>query len=181
MIKSLTGRLTAPVEERDHALGSASALVTLVEYGDYECPYCGRAHQVVKQLLLQLGHQVRFVYRHFPLASAHPHAQQAAEAAEAAGVQRAFWEMHDMLFENQDALDDADLMQYAAAIDLDVSQFYAQLVTHVHAHRVREDVLTGAHSGVNGTPTFFINGMRHDGSFDFDMMLNAIAFAMDRV
>ena len=92
MIKSHTGRLTVPVEERDHALGSASALVTMVEYGDYECPYCGRAHQVVKQLLTQLGHQVRFVYRHFPLASAHPHAQQAAEAAEAAGVQRAFWE-----------------------------------------------------------------------------------------
>ena len=120
-----------------------------------------------------------FTFRHFPLATAHPHAQQAAEAAEAAGAQGAFWEMHDTLFENQQALEDEDLVNYAGQLELDLNQFITDLGTHVYAPRVREDFLSGARSGVNGTPTFFINGLRHDGSYDFDALMVAIGKAME--
>jgi protein-disulfide isomerase len=122
---------------------------------------------------------LRFAYRHFPLSTAHPHAQRAAEAAEAAGAQNQFWEMHDVLFENQQALEDEDLAEYATALNLDVAQFISDLVEHVHAPRVREDFMSGVRSGVNGTPTFFINGVRHDGAFDFETLLNAIRAAAE--
>jgi len=151
----------------------------LVEYGDYECPYCGMAYPIVKELQQQLGKRLRFVFRNFPLIMMHPHAEHAAEAAEAAGAQGKFWEMHDILFENQQALEDEDLARYAAALDLDLDQFLAELASHVHAPRVREDLIGGLHSGVQGTPTFFINGVRHEGPFDLDTMRAAIEEAIE--
>jgi protein-disulfide isomerase len=157
--------------------GPVSAPVTLVEYGDYECPYCGRAHPIVKEIQRRLGRNLCFAFRHFPLAQMHPHAQRAAEAAEAAGAQGQFWAMHDMLFEHQHALDDQHLLGYAAAIGLDVHQFSQDLANGVHTGKVREDFLSGVRSGVNGTPTFFINGHRHDGPLDLQTLLAAIAAA----
>jgi protein-disulfide isomerase len=173
-----TPRLIVPINERDHILGPITAPVTMVEYGDYECPYCGQAHHVVKQLRQLLGHRMRFVFRHFPLSTVHPHAQLAAEAAEAAGVQGKFWEMHYILFEHQHALAANDLVQYAAALGLDVPRYSSDLATHIHAPRVREHFLSGVRSGVNGTPTFFINGLRHNGTFDLDTLVDAIEAAM---
>jgi protein-disulfide isomerase len=167
-------RLAVPVGDSDHVQGPATAPVTLVEYGDYECPSCGQAYPVVKELLERLGSRVRLVFRNFPLATAHPHAESAAEAAEAAASQGQFWAMHDRLFENQNALDDEDLVRYAVALRLDESRFVSELAGHVHAARVREDFMGGVRSGVNGTPTFFINGVRHDGPFDLDTLLAAI-------
>jgi protein-disulfide isomerase len=167
-------RLVVPVGESDHFRGPETAPVTLVEYGDYECPFCGQADPVVREVLDRLGPQVRFVFRNFPLATAHPHAERAAEAAEAAVSQGQFWAMHDVLFENQDALDDEDLVRYAAAIGLGESRFITELAGHTHAARVREDFMGGVRSGVNGTPTFFVNGVRHDGSFALDTLLTAI-------
>ena len=167
-------RLAIPVGDRDHVRGPSTAPVTMVEYGDFECPYCGQAHTVIEALRERLGPRMRFVFRHFPLATVHPHAERAAEAAEAAGAQGRFWEMHDMLYENQEALDDEDLVEYAAALGLDPSRLLGELDGHAHAARVHEDFLSGARSGVNGTPTFFINGQRHDGAYDFDSLLEAI-------
>jgi protein-disulfide isomerase len=166
--------LTLPVGDRDHIQGSVDAPLTLVEYGDYECPHCGRAYPVVKDVQRRLGKQLRFVFRNFPISTLHPHAEHAAEAAEAAGAQKHFWEMHDALFEHQSALDDRHLSGYAAAIGLDVPRFDRELGSHAHAQRVREDFLSGARSGVNGTPTFFINGIRHDDSWDADTLTQAL-------
>jgi protein-disulfide isomerase len=171
-------RLTVPVNEHDHILGPITAPVTLVEYGDYECPYCGQAHHVVKQLRQLQGRRLCFVFRHFPLTTVHPHAQHSAEAAEAAGVQGKFWEMHYMLFEHQQALEADDLVQYATALGLDLYRFSSELASHIHAPRVREHFMSGVRSGVNGTPTFFINGVRHDGSFDLDTLVDAVEAAM---
>lgn len=173
-----TRNLTEPIEGRDHIHGLEAAPVTLLEYGDFECPYCGRAHLVVNELQRQFGDQLRFAFRHFPLAMSHPHAQHAAEAAEAAGGQGRFWQMHDVLFENQHALEDADLARYAAALGLDLDAFADDLARHTYAPRVREDFLTGARAGVNGTPTFFVNGQRHNGAFDFDTLSEAIEGAL---
>jgi protein-disulfide isomerase len=153
--------------------------LTLVEYGDFECPHCGQAHRVVKELLRRLGRQLCFVFRHFPLTMVHPHAQQAAEAAEAAGAQGQFWEMHDVLFQHQDALDDSDLLLYAAALGLDRARFLQELAVHEHAPRVREDFMSGVRSGVNGTPAFFINGARHDGAYDLATMLATLEDALE--
>ena len=169
-----TTRLALPVSDRDHILGPETATVTLVEYGDYECPYCGLAHPIVKELLRRFGDQLRFVFRHFPLIQVHPHAEHAAQAAEAAGRQGKFWEMHDYLFEHQDALDDANLVLYAIDLNLDLPRFEQDFGDPAIIEHIREDVLSGIQSGVNGTPTFFINGVRHDGSFDLDTMLAAI-------
>lgn len=167
-------RLAVPVGESDHARGPEAAPITLVEYGDYECPSCGEAYPIVKEIQARLGQQLRFVFRNFPLATAHPHAERAAEAAEAAGAQGQFWAMHDVLFESQDALDDEDLIRYAAALGLDESRFVTELAGRAFAGRVREDFMGGVRSGVNGTPTFFINGVRHDGPFDLGTLLGAI-------
>jgi len=167
-------KLTLPVGERDHIQGSATAPITLVEYGDYECPYCGQAYPIVKELQERLGKRLRFVFRNFPLSTMHPHAEHAAEAAEAAGAHDKFWEMHDTLYENQEALDDGALVEYAAAAGLDAAKFTNEMAKHAHAARVREDFMSGVRSGVNGTPTFFINGVRHDDSFDFETLLNAM-------
>lgn len=132
------------------------------------------AHPVVKQILSHFDTKLRFAYRHFPLSRAHPHAQRAAEAAEAAGAQGRFWPMHDLLFEQQNALEDQDLLTYAAALDLDLERFAAELEGRSHMAAVREDFLSGVRSGVNGTPTFFINGVRYDGSIDFASLTAAI-------
>ena len=167
-------RLALPVSDRDHILGPETATVTLLEYGDYECPYCGLAHPIVKELLRRFGDQLRFVFRHFPLIQVHPHDEHAAQAAEAAGRQGKFWEMHDYLFEHQDALDAANLVLYAIDLNLDLPRFEQDFGDPTIIEHIREDVLSGIQSGVNGTPTFFINGVRHDGSFDLDTMLAAI-------
>jgi protein-disulfide isomerase len=167
-------RLVLPVSARDHSQGPADAPVTLVEYGDFECPYCGAAQPIVQAVQQRLDDRLRFVFRNFPLSQAHPHAEHAAEAAEAAGAQGRFWEMHDTLFEQQRALDDDHLLQHAAALGLDTEVFEREMTEHRYAARVREDFLSGVRSGVNGTPTFFINGLRHDDSYDRDTLLAAI-------
>lgn len=160
-----SAQLAVPVNERDHSLGAANATVTLVEYGDFECPHCGRAHSIVQGIRRYMGDQLRFVYRHFPLAEAHPHAQSAAEASEAAGAQGRFWEMHDILFRNQHALEDDDLLLYAARIGVDAQRVRRELATGFWTRKVRDDFRGGVRSGVNGTPTFFINGVRYDGNW----------------
>ncbi len=167
--------LTMPVtEDRDHIQGPADAAVTLVEYGDYECPYCGAAYPIVKELQARMGDRLRFVFRNFPITTSHPHAEQAAEAAEAAAIQGSFWEMHDLLYENQKRLRDEDLRAYAEKLGLDLASFVEELAEHVHAPRVREDFMSGVRSGVNGTPTFYVNGARHDDSYDFETLLLAL-------
>jgi protein-disulfide isomerase len=171
-------RLTLPVSGRDHILGPETAAVTLLEYGDYECPYCGAAHPIVKQLLGMMGDDIRYAFRHFPLSQVHPHAQMAAEAAEAAGRQGRFWEMHDMLFTHQRQLNPGDLVSYAAALRLDLAEFARDVNTHAFAPRVREDFLSGIRSGVNGTPTFFVNGVRHNGGWDLESLLEAVQAAV---
>ena len=173
-----TAKLTMPVGQRDHWRGPETAPVTLVEYGDYECPYCGKAYPIVKEIQRRLGDRLRFVFRNFPLTQSHPHAEHAAEAAEAAAAQEKFWEMNDYLFEHQQALDDAHLVHYAVALHLDKEKFEREMTEHVYANRVREDFLSGVRSGVNGTPTFFINGVRHDESYELETLLAAIEAAM---
>jgi protein-disulfide isomerase len=172
--------LALEVGPRDHIQGPADAPVTLVEYGDYECPFCGRAHHVVKEIQRRMAGNLRFVFRHFPLTNVHEHAEVAAEAAEAAGAQGKFWKMHDTLYENQTALDDEDLLAYAELVGLNVPRFAAELAEHIHAPRVREDFLSGVRSGVNGTPTFFINGVRHDGSYDLETLLGALEMRLSK-
>ena len=167
--------LTMPVaEDRDHIQGPAEAAVTLVEYGDYECPYCGAAYPIIKEVQSRMGERLRFVFRNFPITTSHPHAEQAAETAEAAATQGRFWQMHDLLYENQKRLRDPDLRDYAERLALDVERFDKELAEHVHAARVREDFMSGVRSGVNGTPTFYINGARHDDSYDVETMLAAL-------
>jgi protein-disulfide isomerase len=167
--------LTMPVtEERDHIQGPTDAAVTLVEYGDYECPYCGAAYPIIKEVQSRMSERLRFVFRNFPIATSHPHAEQAAEAAEAAATQGSFWQMHDLLYENQGRLRDPDLRDYAERLALDVERFDKELAEHVHASRVREDFMSGVRSGVNGTPTFYINGARHDDSYDVETMVAAL-------
>jgi protein-disulfide isomerase len=159
------GELTPPVSALDHIAGPDDAPVTLVEYGDFECPYCGMAHPIVQAAQRELGSQLRFVFRHFPLAEAHPHARLAAQAAEAAGAQGRFWEMHDMLFEHQDALEVEDLVGYAKSLGLDTAKFARDLESGKYAKKPRDDFRSGVRSGVNGTPTFFVNGIRYNGSW----------------
>jgi protein-disulfide isomerase len=167
--------LVLPVsEERDHIVGPPDAPVTLVEYGDYECPFCGAAHPIVRAVLAAMGEDLRFAYRHFPMTTIHPHAQAAAEAAEAAGAQGRFWQMHDLLFENQDRLDTAHMILFAESLRLDVEQFERELAARVYQARVREDFMSGVRSGVNGTPTFYVNGIRYDDSWDLPTLLAAL-------
>jgi protein-disulfide isomerase len=167
-------RLALPVGPRDHILGPPEAPVTLLEYGDYECPYCGSAHHVVAEVLRNLGKEVRFVFRHFPLSQIHPHALSAAETAEAAGVEGRFWPMHTILFENQDALDIDDLLTCAEGLGLDAVRVAEDLRMGVHLPKVTADFRSGVRSGVNGTPTFFINGERFDGRWDLDTLTVAL-------
>jgi protein-disulfide isomerase len=159
-------RLTLPVGPRDHIQGGAQARVTLVEYGDFECPHCGAAYPLVKEVQRRLRNDLRFVYRHFPLTQIHVHAAHAAEISEAAAQHGKFWPMHDLLFEHQHALEDADLVGYAQSVGIDPQWAAAALMQGRFDSRVREDFVTGVRSGVNGTPTFFINGERYNGSAD---------------
>jgi protein-disulfide isomerase len=169
--------LKFPVTDADHRMGPDDAPVMLVEYGDYECPHCGRAYPIVREVTRAMEGRLRFVFRHFPLTEAHPHAEHAAEAAEAAGEQHKFWEMHDSLFEGQDALEDRDLVTRAKLLGLDAARVAEELIAGVHAERVRRDFRSGMRSGVNGTPTFFINGVRHDGPWDFESLVDALEVA----
>jgi diadenylate cyclase len=163
-----------PIGTRDHARGPKDAPVTLLKYGDYECPYCGEAHPVLKELQERVGQQVRFVFRHFPLDSAHPRARRAAQAAEAAASQGRFWEMHDLLYERQGELGEEDLMGYAAELGLDLQRFEEDLANDHHAWRIEEDRLGGDRAGVRGTPTLFVNGVRYTGTLDLDRLLTAV-------
>jgi Na+/H+ antiporter NhaA len=166
--------LATPVDpERDHIRGPDDAPVSLVEYGDFECPYCGQAEPVVRELLRDHG-DVRYVFRHLPLTDVHPHAQRAAEAAEAAAAQGRFWDMHDLLFRHQDALEVKDLVRYANELDLDTQRFTDELRTREYAPRVAEDVADAEASQVTGTPTFFINGRRHRGAYDVATLEDAV-------
>jgi len=168
-------QLVLPVTpERDHIRGPVTAPITLLEYGDYECPYCGAAHPIVQEVRRRMGKRLCFVYRHFPLTNVHPHAELAAEAAEGAGAQGRFWEMHDRLFEHQDALSDEALVAHADALGLDVERFARELAAGAHAPKVRQDFMSGVRSGVNGTPCFYINGVRYDGQYDLASLLGAV-------
>ncbi|HEV2781765.1 MAG TPA: Na+/H+ antiporter NhaA [Actinophytocola sp.] len=172
--------LAVPVDpDRDHIRGPRQAPITVVEYGDFECPYCGQAEDVVRELLADFT-DVRYVWRHLPLSDVHPDAQLAAEASEAAAAQGKFWEMHDLLFEHQDALSAKHLVRHAARIGLDVDRFRADLREHGGAGRVAEDVDSADLSGVSGTPTFFINGKRHYGAFDVEALSRAVRSARAR-
>ena len=173
--------LVVPVDpRRDHVRGPTDAPVTMVEYSDFECPYCGLAEPVVRELLADFG-DVRYVWRHLPLHDVHPHAQFAAEAAEAAAAQGAFWPMHDLLLAHQGALTGRDLLEYAGQLGLDTARFIADMRSHAGAGHVAEDVDSADLSGVSGTPTFFINGMRHHGAYDIDSLSAAVRAARPRL
>jgi protein-disulfide isomerase len=167
-------QLTLPVGERDHVQGPTTASVTLVEYGDYQCPYCRAAVPIVEELQGLLGDELRFAFRHFPLTALHPYAQHAAEAAEAAAAQGKFFEMHTALFEHQDALEDEDLVRYAADLDLDDARFRRELTEHSHADKVREDFRSGLKSGVRETPSFYLDDVRYDGLVGVSQVLAVI-------
>jgi diadenylate cyclase len=163
-----------PIGARDHARGPEDAPVTLVMYGDYECPYCGGAHPMLKELQERVGAQVRFVFRHFPLDSVHPRARRAAQAAEAAASQGRFWEIHDLLYERQGEVGEEDLMRYAAELGLDVGRFEEDLANDNHAWHIEEDRLGGDRAGVGGTPALFLNGVRYAGHLDLDGLLTTV-------
>jgi protein-disulfide isomerase len=170
--------LSLAVNEKDHSLGPADAPVTLVEYGDYECPDCLNAFPIVKRLIAEFGSRLRFVFRNFPLSNVHPHASVAAQAAESAAAQGKFWEMHDLLFENQKDLADIEMQRLALRLGLEPYRFNAELSGERFEKRVAADYASGVESGVTGTPTFFINGRRHTGRSDFDSLKRAIEAAM---
>ena len=172
--------LTQPASAHDHAEGPADATLTLVEYGDYQCPYCGAAYPVVKRLQKTLGKKLRFVFRNFPLTQAHPYALITAEAAEAAALQGKFWEMHDLLFEEQHLLKPEIIPSWAKRIGLNLEQFGNDIKQGVVEKRIKEDRQSGIRSGVNGTPTFFINGIRYDGPHDYDSLLTALESLVPR-
>lgn len=172
-------QLILPISSHDHIKGPRNAPVTLVEYADYECPYCGQAYWFTKDLEQSLGDLLCLVFRNFPLINVHSHAEHAAEAAEGSAAQGKFWEMHDCLFEHQQALHDRSLVEYAAEVDLDVPLFIREMTAHRYSDRVREDFLSGVRSGVNGTPAFFINGARYQGSLNLRSLLAAIEQVAD--
>jgi len=172
--------LQLAVSDSDHIEGNVDAPVTLVEYGDYECPHCGHAAPIVKRIQATMGLQLRFVFRNFPLTQVHPNADAAAQAAEAAAVQGKFVEMHDMLFANQDRLAPDDLLRYAEKVGLDIQRFVSAMEAGDYAGRVRDDFMSGVRSGVNGTPTFFVNGQRYDDSWEYAPLLANLQRAAER-
>ena len=174
MSAELPARLTPPISDRDHTKGPDDSPVTLVEYGDYECPYCGQAENSVHEIQERTGNAVRMIFRHFPNRTVHPHAKLAAEAAEAAGAQGKFWEMHDLLFQHQDHLEESDLIEYAREIGIDEERFRTELDAHTHSEKIREDFQSGRESGVHGTPTWYINGKRYDGAWDPESLMEAV-------
>jgi len=170
--------LTVPVNHSDHFLGPASARVTIVEYGDFECPSCGQAYPAVNMLLKHFAGRVRYVFRQFPLREVHPHAALAAEAAEAAGAQQKFWPMHNLLFEHQPHLKATHLRQYAGQAGLDLERYDYEMADHRYLQRVQEHIDSGTGSGVRGTPTFFVNGVVKDTSFGFHALQTAVDAAL---
>ena len=171
----LPPRLTLAVGDRDHSEGSPDASLVLVEYGDYQCPYCGAAYPIVKKVQKEFGNSLRFVFRNFPITNAHPQAEWAAETAEAAAAQGKFWQMHDFIYENQRLLgNEAPFAQHEAKLGLDVARIGREVARHANAARIEEDFMSGVRSGVNGTPTFFINGVRYDGSAEFKAMVTTL-------
>jgi protein-disulfide isomerase len=171
-------KLRTPIGPHDHAQGDPDASVTLVEYGDYECPHCGRAYPIVQRVQKHFGDRLLFVFRNFPLNQSHPHAESAAEAAEFAATKDKFWEMHDALFENQDRLGSELYEELAEKLGLDPIALTSSLDSGEFTDRIRADFNSGIRSGVNGTPTFFINGQRHDGPFDYPALIGAINAAL---
>jgi protein-disulfide isomerase len=169
--------LSPPVSERDHVVGPGDARVTLVEYGDFECPHCGALHPVVQAARTAFGGNLRFAFRHFPLRSSHPHALAAAKATEAAGEQGRFWEMYDRLYQRQTELDDADLERHARELGLDVDRFRRSLGERAHEVRIREDLASASGSGARGTPALFINGELYQGPLERDEIFAALARA----
>jgi protein-disulfide isomerase len=172
--------LKIPVSSEDHRQGADDAAVTLVEYGDYECPFCRMAYPVIKRIQKHFGERLRFVFRYFPLRELHPHAQAAAETAEFAGAHGKFWEMHDLLFENQERLGNALFLELAGKLELSAPALTRALEDEEFNARVRADFSSGVRSGVNGTPTFFINGLRHDGPGEFPELLLEVDEASER-
>ncbi len=170
-------RLTLPVSDRDHCQGNPAAKITLVEYGDYQCPGCQAAHYMVLLIQQQLGEQMRFVFRHFPQPNLHPEAYHAAEAAEASASQNQFWQMHSHLLQHQTNLADSNLVEYAIALLLDVNQFLAEMASDCHMARVQADIESGIQSGVIKTPTFFINGLKYNDDQQLGTLLEAVVQA----
>jgi protein-disulfide isomerase len=171
-------RLTLPVGERDHSEGPSDAPLVLVEYGDYQCPYCGAAYPIVKRVQKELGASLRFVFRNFPITNAHPQAEWAAETAEAASAQGKFWEVHDLLYENQRFMgDEAYFARAETKLRLDAIRIAREVAKGAYSARIEEDYMSGIRSGVNGTPTFFINGVRYDGYPGFEPMVEALKAA----
>jgi protein-disulfide isomerase len=170
--------LKTPITPEDHIQGPENAAATLVEYGDYECPSCGQAYPIVKRVQKHFGKELRFVFRNFPLNEMHPDAESAAETAEFAGAHGKFWEMHDALYENQEELGEQLYFEVAEKLGLSASDLRQALQEGKYQNRVRADFSSGVRSGVNGTPTFFINGKRHDGSYDYGSLVRAIEEAI---
>ncbi len=173
--------LAVPISAVDHSLGGEHSPVAVVEYGDFECPICKQAAPAVKLMLERFGPRIRFVFRHFPVESAHPHAMHAAQAAEGAGGQGKFWQMHDLLFDNQSHLKMANLREYAQRLDLDMPRFIAEMDDEIYLQRVREQMAGGTQSHVRGTPTFFINGVIQDVSFGMHALIDGVEAALRRV
>jgi protein-disulfide isomerase len=175
-------KLKNPVNVDDHILGDASAPVTLVEYGDYQCPTCGFAYPLIKQLMKQFYGELRFVFRNFPLQEVHPYSMTAALAAEAAALQNKFWEMHDIIYENQKDIDENSLIHYADILDLNLPQFNSDWRSQNLIFKIEKDIENGIRSGVNGTPTFFINGNRLDSYYDsYESLEYAVKNALDGI
>jgi len=167
------GQVIPPLNDRDHAQGSLNAAITLMEYGDYQCPQSCQAHDIVKTVQQQLGEQLCFIFRHFPRTQIHPCSERAAESAEAAAVQGKFWEMHNLLFEHQQALDDADLVHYAAQLGLDIPRFLREMAERIHQRRIQQDIESGQRNGVTETPTFFV-GLRYEGAQNLERLLRML-------
>lgn len=173
--------LSIPVGDYDHIQGAADAPLTLVEYGDYQCPYCGQAYPIVKQLQQHFGDKMRFVFRDFPLSDIHQFAMGAAEAAQIAGDYNKFWDMHDKIYENQDAIDKAHLVQYASDMGIDSHEFKSKLDSGEKQSKIKKEFVSGAESGVNGTPSFFINGVKYNGSWDFESLKDVLTTVLQTV
>jgi protein-disulfide isomerase len=173
-------KLSVAVSAKDHRQGDPDAPCTLVEYGDYQCPSCGQAYPIVKRVQKHYGKRLSFVFRNFPLTQMHPFAEPAAETAEFAGANGKFWGMHDLLFENQARLGDDELLpELAKQLHLAPAKLLEALESKEFEPRVKSDFSSGVRSGVNGTPTFFINGQRHDGPYDFASLVEAIDGALE--
>jgi len=172
--------LKQPVTEKDHIQGPPDFAVTLLEYGDYQCPYCGEAYPIVKRVQEKFATSLRFVFRNFPLTNVHPYAEIGAEIAESSSAQGKFWEMHDFLYEHQSSLANPEFfLNYAQEnLGLDSDRMRKEISSHAHLPEIKEDFMTGVRSGVNGTPTFFINGLRHNGDYQFETLVAAIENAL---